>query len=494
MGLRNIRFMATTGKQVMDFRPSKGISSGVSNEELRNWTERGWEEASKVGNYDRSRDHLNFEIQKGGIVTPIDKSHSLPNRMAENLAARGIKDPNDGLEEPKYRTIASFIFGGSPERMREMAFGNQKVDFENPGGNGHIKRMPEIEQWARDIYGFVADNWGEENIVSFIVHLDEKNPHIHCALLPIDQNNRFAYKNIFCGKSKYEYKQNMIRLHDKLALVNEKWGLVRGTSIVESGAKHRSTEDYRRWLAGECDSLEKQKANAERALQDLNAELALAEKKHKSFTSMIEHHRKDLEELERELAPLRELQKNSQTISAEIAQKIQSLENQKATVEAKLADKIAKLKETDQLLDKLRQDKDEIERMADEMEQRANDSELSWAHNMSYHLNSVMIDTMASEFISRYPKLPDDFKLAFDGTLLEELAEEGNHVVQVALSLICGYVDDATTIAKTHGGGGGGSKSGWGRDPKDDDREWARRCLARARAMCAPANGRRRKK
>jgi hypothetical protein len=105
-----------------------------------------------------------------------------------------------------------------------------------------------------------------------------------------------------------------------------------------------------------------------------------------------------------------------------------------------------------------------------------------------------MADTMASEFMTRYPKLPDDFKLAFAGTLLEELAEEGNHIVQVAICLVCGYVDDATTIAKTHGGGGGGSKSGWGRSPKDDDREWARRCLARARAMCAPANGRRRKK
>ena len=483
--------MSTTAKQVMDIRTSKGPGNS-SNELLRNWTDRGWDQAMKEGNYDRSRAHLNFEIVNGKIV-PIQKDRSMPERMAENLAARGIKDPNAGLEEPKYRTVVNIIFGGSTDRMREMAFGSQKVDFDSKNGNEHIKRMPDIEDWARDIYDFVAGKWGEENILSFIVHLDEKNPHIHCSLLPIDKN-KFAYKKLFAGKDIIEFKKKSLALHDELAKVNEKWGLSRGTSTAESGAKHRSTEDYRRWLAGECDSLEKQKANAERALLDLNAELALAEKKHKSFTTMIAHHRQDLEELERGLAPLRELQRNSQTISAEIAQKIQSLENQKAIVEGKLADKIAKLNETNQLLERLRADKDEIERIADEMEQKANDSELSWAHNMSYHLNSVMIDTMASEFVSRYPKLTDDFKLAFDGTLLEELAEEGNHVVQVALSLICGYVDDATTIAKTHGGGGGGSKSGWGRDPKDDDREWARRCLARARMMCAPANGRRRKK
>ena len=403
---------------------------------------------------DRSRERLNFEIQNGRIV-PLQKSHSLSDRMAENLAARGIKDPNEGLEDPRYRTVVNFIFGGSTDRMRELAFGSQKVDFDSKNGNGHVRRMPEIEEWARDIYDFVAGKWGEDNILAFIVHLDE---------------------------------------HDELAKVNEKWGLFRGASITETGARHRSTEDYRRWLAEECDSLARQKANAERALLDLNVELAIAEKKHKSFTTMIDNLKREKDDFERELDSLRELQKNSQSISAGIVQKIQSLENQKAIVEGKLADKVAKLNETDQLLDRLRQDKDEIERMADEMEQRANDSELSWAQNMSYHLNSVMADTMASEFMTRYPKLPDDFKLAFDGTLLEELAEEGNHIVQVAICLVCGYVDDATTIAKTHGGGGGGSKSGWGRSPKDDDREWARRCLARARAMCAPANGRRRKK
>lgn len=484
--------MSTTAKQVMDIRTSKGPGDS-SNEQLRNWTDRGWDQAMKEGNYDRSREHLNFEIQNGRII-PIQKNRSLPDRMAENLEARGIKDPNAGLETPKYRTVVNFIFGGSTDRMRELAFGTQKVDFDSKSGNSHIKRMPEIEDWARDIYDFVAGKWGEENILSFIVHLDEKNPHIHCSLLPIDKNNKFAYKKMFAGKDIIEFKKKSLALHDELAKVNEKWGLSRGTSITESGAKHRSTEDYRRWLAEECDSLEKQKANTERALHDLSVELAIAEKRHKGLTTMVENARKEIADLEKQLAPLRELQRNSQAVSAEIAQKIQSLENQKAVAEEKLADKLAKLDNANQLLDRLRQDKDEIERMADEMEQKANDSELSWAHNMSYHLNSVLVDTMASEFMTRYPKLPDNIKLSFDGTLLEELAEDGNHVVQVALSLICGYVDDATTIAKTHGGGGGGSKSGWGRDPKDDDREWARRCLARARAMCAPANGRRRKK
>lgn len=156
--------MSKAGKQVMDIKTSKGLAQS-SNEELRAWTDKGWEQAMREGNYDRSREHLNFEIQRGGIVTPIDKSRPLTRRMAENLASRGIKDPNEGLDEPRYRTVVNFIFGGSTERMRELAFGNQEVDFESKKGNEHIRRMPEIEEWAKDIYRFVADKYGEENIV-----------------------------------------------------------------------------------------------------------------------------------------------------------------------------------------------------------------------------------------------------------------------------------------------------------------------------------------
>ena len=50
-------------KQVVDFRPSKGITTAQSNEHQRRWTEKGWERAVSVGNYDPTREHLNFEIR-----------------------------------------------------------------------------------------------------------------------------------------------------------------------------------------------------------------------------------------------------------------------------------------------------------------------------------------------------------------------------------------------------------------------------------------------
>lgn len=86
--------MANDIKQVLDIRPGKGMSVGQSDEHQRNWTEKGWDWATKHGNYDRSREHLNFEVVKGGIIQPVDKSRTITGRMADNLRERGITDPN----------------------------------------------------------------------------------------------------------------------------------------------------------------------------------------------------------------------------------------------------------------------------------------------------------------------------------------------------------------------------------------------------------------
>ena len=116
--------MSGTSKQVMDMKPSKGVGNS-SNEQLRNWTDKGWDQAQKDGNYDRSRERLNFEIVRGGVLKEVNKSYSLAERMADNLRERGIKDPNEGLDEPRYRTVVNFIFGGSRDRSEERRVGKE---------------------------------------------------------------------------------------------------------------------------------------------------------------------------------------------------------------------------------------------------------------------------------------------------------------------------------------------------------------------------------
>ena len=132
-------------KQVLDVQVSKGITAAQGNEHLRNRSKEAEKYAMSKGNYDPTRKHLNFEIASGGKIRPIDTSRNIPERMADILGRRGIKDPNEGLIEPKYRTVVNIIFGGSRERMHELAFGTQKVDFEKGADNTSIKRKSAID-------------------------------------------------------------------------------------------------------------------------------------------------------------------------------------------------------------------------------------------------------------------------------------------------------------------------------------------------------------
>ena len=110
---KHIRDMERIAKQVLNVRGRKGCAAALSREYQRNWSDRAWQVAIAKGNYDLGRQHLIFQISKGGKIAPIDKSKSIPQMMAENLAVRGIKDKNEGLGEPRFRTVADFIFSGS---------------------------------------------------------------------------------------------------------------------------------------------------------------------------------------------------------------------------------------------------------------------------------------------------------------------------------------------------------------------------------------------
>lgn len=67
-------------KQVLDIRAGKGMTTSQSNEFLRNAN--GGERLMRwSGNYDSTREHLNFEIKKGGVICEVDKKTSVPKRI-----------------------------------------------------------------------------------------------------------------------------------------------------------------------------------------------------------------------------------------------------------------------------------------------------------------------------------------------------------------------------------------------------------------------------
>lgn len=67
-------------RQVLDIRAGKGMTTSQSNEFLRNAN--GGERLKRwSGNYDSTREHLNFEIKKGGVICEVDKKTSVPKRI-----------------------------------------------------------------------------------------------------------------------------------------------------------------------------------------------------------------------------------------------------------------------------------------------------------------------------------------------------------------------------------------------------------------------------
>ena len=471
----------------MDIRASKGMTVGQSNEHQRRWSEKGWNNATATGNYDRSREPLNCEIKKGGIISSVDKRKSIPQLMAENLAERGIKDPNEGREIPKYRTVVNFIFGGTRERMLEIAFGNQKVDLTQGADNSHIKRSPDIERWAQDMYRFASDKWGEENIVAFIVHLDETNPHVHMTLLPIDKDKKFAFKKMFAGKDKYEYKEIMLALHDELAKVNEKWGLMRGDSIAVTGAKHRTTEEYKRELSGQCTTLEGQIEENKKILKQLYDEIRFAEKRVKGLTTMTLNLEQRKDELEKEIATVNEELKNGKGNSEELHERIKKLDNDLQKVLDNLADKQAKLEQANEQLDELKNLKDKTKDMTEQYRQQLRLSTSNLTQQVRFRLADVLLDDLIRDFKMILPTLSPGTKESLDDSLLQDVTEQGEDIIKCAIFLYANLVDQATNFAKGHGGGGGGSDLPWGRKEDEDDRAWARRCLMMAHRMMKPS-------
>ena len=480
-------------KQVLDVQVSKGITTAQSNEHLRNRSEKAAEYAMKKGNYDPTREHLNFEIVNGGKVRPVDKSRSIPERMADNLRQRGIKDPNEGLLEPKYRTVVNIILGGSRELMRQLAFGKQDVDFEQGADNSRIVRKPEIEQWAKDAYRFICEKYGEQNIAAFVVHLDEQNPHVHCTLLPI-KDGKFAYKEIFAGKDKYEYSARMKQLHSDFAEVNRKWGLSRGSSVSETGARHRTTEEYRRMLSEECTTIEEQIARHKEVLSDLQSDIRLAERRVKGLTSMVENLLKKQAEKEAKLAVLEDEPKEHKGDADAISAETDKLKKELAYIQLKLADKQDKLKLADRQLSDLKENMDAIQERTEHLKEEAYKYSRDVHSKVDSLLKDAMLENMVNEFRDLSARMTGPERQMFDGTLVQSIAEQGKEVMHCATLLFLGMVDDATTFAETHGGGGRKSDLKWGRDEDEDNRAWALRCMRMASRMMKPAIGRKPKR
>ena len=127
-----------------------------------------------------------------------------------------------------------------------------------------------LDGWCNDNLKWLRETYGERNLVSAVLHMDEKTPHIHATIIPIvTGERRKARKEEQNGKKKYRKKNTQdVRLcaddvmarhklkhyQDTYAQAMSKYGLQRG--IDGSLAKHIPTSQYYKELVERQDSLQ----------------------------------------------------------------------------------------------------------------------------------------------------------------------------------------------------------------------------------------------
>ena len=499
-------------KQSIDLRPGKRFSTGLSNENLRIGANSAWS-AKRAGTLDESRSKLDFEVGKGGIIMELDRKKSIPKRIKAILDANNISDPNknytdDDLKRERVgtRTYASFILQGSHDTMVKLAFGDQQISFEPNADNSHLERREDIEKWAKDMYKFISEKYGDDNIAAFVVHLDETTPHAHCVVVPITESKKLSFRKVFAGDNKYEFSKRTKALWDEAAKVSEKYGLARGDDSLITGAQHKS---YLQWMRetifknkGVIEEQDKAISDNQdilllqrQQLYDINAEINKAETKMKSFSTMINNLEVEKENLEAQIAALsceydegdEQFEKRQQELSAKLLE-----------LEEKMLDKKQKLADTAEQLEKLGLRKVKVQREYDDLMREINKETDVYYEKVQQRMEAVMWREAAHnmkneralwEQFSNHlsPELREEFDNLLNDSFIDDMLERANELSGVACALYLGFLDQATSFARDNGGGGSCPGSDWGRREDEDDLNFMRRCFAMSRKMMRPS-------
>lgn len=194
-------------------------------------------------NADRTRTHLNREL--------VQFPEGVRNRtqaIAHRIETAGIRRKVSANQVKAIRILLT----GSNKDMKQM------------------EAEGRIEDWCNDSLKWIRETYGEQNLVSAVLHMDEKTPHIHATVIPIvTGERRKAGQEEQNGKKKYRKKNPQdVRLcaddvmarhrlkhyQDTYAQAMNKYGLQRG--VDGSLAKHISTMQYYKQLVEQQDSLQ----------------------------------------------------------------------------------------------------------------------------------------------------------------------------------------------------------------------------------------------
>lgn len=211
---------------------------------------------------------LRFEKRKGGPASALEKHHE---RKKERYASNPDIDSsrshlNYHLVEPQLK-----YYGEIQTRIEKAQRENPKckvrkdsvkfIDTIVTASPEFLAAMKpeEVRRYFERALKFLQKEVGAENIFSAVVHMDERNPHMHLCFVPLTKDNRLSAKEIMGGRDKLVQWQD--KFHDFMA--EEFSQLERGQSAAVTKRKHVPTWLYKQahQLTGEMKQIRKEIKN-----------------------------------------------------------------------------------------------------------------------------------------------------------------------------------------------------------------------------------------
>ena len=198
---------------------------------IESHNERTKEKYASNPDVDTSRSHLNFHL-----VTPQRKYRAESERQ---IAEAGCRTRSDSVR------VVEALVTASPEFFKG-------------------KKKGEIKAYFQEALGFIQEHQDPKTILSAVVHMDEKTPHMHLCFVPLTEDGRLSAKEIVGNKKKLTQWQDRFWEH----MVKKYPDLERGESASETGRDHIPPRVFK-----EMTRLTKQKAKLHRDYEDAVAML-----------------------------------------------------------------------------------------------------------------------------------------------------------------------------------------------------------------------------
>ena len=96
------------------------------------------------------------------------------------------------------------------------------------------KKKAEIKAYFQEALDFIREHQDPKTIISAVVHMDEKTPHMHLCFVPLTEDGRLSAKEIVGNKKKLTQWQDRFWEH----MVKKYPDLERGESASQTGRNH----------------------------------------------------------------------------------------------------------------------------------------------------------------------------------------------------------------------------------------------------------------